>query len=274
VTTGQTAGARDETAHRDVRFDFTGSWVLVTGASRGIGLGVAEGFADAGADLVLLADDPELPAVAERMRNRASGRIDGRVCDVRDRDGLAEVAAGLDRLDVLVSNAGIELRTPLGDPDAGVDERFAHVTDVNVQGTWNVLRAFSPVLAGGGRVVMTSSIWGRTGQADFAAYSASKHAIIGLTRTLAREFGPRGISVNAVCPGWVRTDAAIRSLEAIAGDEGESRDAMLERILAAQALPGLMGPPDMAETFLFLASAAARNITGQAITVDRGETCV
>ena len=120
-------------------------------------------------------------------------------------------------------------------------------------------------------IVITSSVWGKTGAADFAAYVTSKHANIGFMRVLAKELGPRGIRVNAVCPGWVRTRAALRSLGRVSENAGIGEDEMLGQILAAQALPGLMEPDDVASLYLFLASDLARNVTGQAVNVDRGE---
>ena len=123
----------------------------------------------------------------------------------------------------------------------------------------------------GASIVITSSVWGKTGAADFAAYVTSKHANIGFMRVLAKELGPRGIRVNAVCPGWVRTRAALRSLGEVSAAAGVGEDEMLDRILAGQALPGLMEPEDVADLYLFLASDLARNITGQAVNVDRGE---
>jgi 3-hydroxybutyrate dehydrogenase len=114
-------------------------------------------------------------------------------------------------------------------------------------------------------------MWGKTAVAEFSAYCASKHAVIGLTRSLAQELCGRGISVNAVCPGWVRTDASMRSLAAMSQQSGRDESDLLAEIVGAQALPGLMMPQDMADMYLFLMSNAARNITGQAFTVDRGE---
>lgn len=261
--------------HRgEVRFDFSGARVLITGASRGIGLGAARGFAASGAELILLAEDSQVTTAAKALSADAPGGVRAIVCDVRDSGALREAAEALESLDVLISNAGVELRTPVSAASETVDSHFELVTSVNLQGSWNVLRAFLPLMGAGGRIVMTSSIWGKTGQAEFGAYSASKHAIIGLVRSLAPELGSKGISINAVCPGWVRTQAALRSLEAIAATEDRSADSMLEDILGAQALPGLMEPGDMADIFQFLGSEAARNITGQAFTVDRGETCI
>jgi 3-hydroxybutyrate dehydrogenase len=123
----------------------------------------------------------------------------------------------------------------------------------------------------GGSIVLTSSVWGKSAAADFSAYVTSKHANIGFMRTLAKELGPKGIRVNAVCPGWVRTRAALRSLAEVAASAGVAEQAMLDDILAAQALPGLMDPDDVVGVYLFLASDHAASVTGQAYSVDRGE---
>ncbi len=126
-------------------------------------------------------------------------------------------------------------------------------------------------MASGGTIINTASIWGRVAEPEFGAYVASKHAVIGLTKTWAKELGPRGIRVNAVCPGWVRTEASMRSLSVMAERRQAGEQQLLASIVAGQALPGLMEPEDMAETYLFLASDRARNITGQSLGVDRGE---
>ncbi len=256
------------------RFDFTGQRVLVTGASRGIGLGVARGFAAAGAELFILADNDGVFEAARTIERQFGVGVSPLQGDLVEGPALRRLLAPLERLDVLVNNAGIELPTPVADADDGVDARFRRVIEVNVIGTWNVTRAALPLMQAGGRIVVTSSIWGRTGEPGFSAYCASKHALLGLVRSLARELGPGGISVNAVCPGWVRTDASLRSLRAMATDTGHDVGSLLEETLTRQAFSGFMEPDDMADTYLFLASDAARNITGQAFTVDRGEVMI
>ena len=143
--------------------------------------------------------------------------------------------------------------------------------EINVLGTYYVTREAVAHMERGARIIITSSVWGKTGAAGFAAYCASKHANIGFMRALADELGPHGIAVNAVCPGWVRTDTAMRSLSVIARDEGRSEDECLADILSVQCFDGLMVPDDIASTYLFLASEHAANITGQALNVDRGE---
>jgi NAD(P)-dependent dehydrogenase (short-subunit alcohol dehydrogenase family) len=104
-------------------------------------------------------------------------------------------------------------------------------------------------------------------------YTASKHAVAGLTKALSVELAPKGIRVNAVCPGWVRTEAAIRSARSLAARSGTAELAIIEAVEAGQALPGgLMEPEDVTGPYLFLASDLARNVTGQTLGVDRGDT--
>jgi NAD(P)-dependent dehydrogenase (short-subunit alcohol dehydrogenase family) len=110
------------------------------------------------------------------------------------------------------------------------------------------------------------------GEPLFGAYVASKHAVIGLTKTWAKELGPRGIRVNAVAPGWVRTEAAVRSARVLAAHTGLSEGEIIAGVEAAQPLGGgLMEPEDIAGAYLFLGSAASANITGQTLGIDRGE---
>ena len=193
------------------------------------------------------------------------------VCDITDREAVRRVVGGLGRLDVLINNAGLELTTPMLAEDDAVEATFRRIIDINVLGTYYVAREALRHMTAGASIVITSSVWGKTGAADFAAYVTSKHANIGFMRVLAKELGPRGIRVNAVCPGWVRTRAALRSLGRVSEKAGIGADEMLGQILAAQALPGLMEPDDVASLYLFLASDLARNVTGQAVNVDRGE---
>jgi NAD(P)-dependent dehydrogenase (short-subunit alcohol dehydrogenase family) len=129
-----------------------------------------------------------------------------------------------------------------------------------------------PAMGAGGRIINTASIWGRVAEPMFGAYVASKHAVIGLTKTWAKELGPRGIAVNAVAPGWVRTEGSMRSAAVIAARTGRPEGEVVATVEAAQALAGgLMEPPDVVGPYLFLASDLAANITGQTLGIDRGE---
>ncbi|MFK7944317.1 MAG: SDR family NAD(P)-dependent oxidoreductase [Paracoccaceae bacterium] len=251
--------------------DFTDQRVLITGGNMGLGAGVARGFLSAGADLIIAGIEDDVAEVAQSWSETFGRNVTGLTCDITKREDLNRLKAAAGTLDVLVNNAGLELITPITDPSPLVDADFARITEVNVVGTFSVIRTLLPQLKDGARIVNTASMWGKTAVAEFSAYCASKHAVIGLTRSLAQELAPRGISVNAVCPGWVRTQASMRSLAEMSKRADRPEKDLLDEITGAQALPGLMEPEDMAETYLFLASEAARNITGQSFTVDRGE---
>ena len=252
-------------------FDFKGKSVLVTGASHGIGRAVAAGFARSGADVTILSSTPDINEAARRIESETGRTVRAEVCDITDRGAVRRSVGGIGRIDVLVNNAGLELVTPMLAEDDAIEADFERIIAINVVGTYYVTRQALRAMGPGSSIIITSSVWGKTGAADFAAYVSSKHANIGFMRVLAKELGPKGIRVNAVCPGWVRTRAALRSLGKVSATAGVSDDEMLGEILSAQALPGLMEPDDVASLYLFLASDTGGNITGQAVNVDRGE---
>ena len=254
-----------------IHFDFSGKTVLVTGASRGIGFGVARGFAQAGADLHILATNDAVITAAKTLVQETGSTVNGHVCDITDRVRVSAVMKELGHIDVLINNAGLERPTPILQADEVVDETFHRIIDTNIMGGFHITREALPHMDKGGKIVITSSIWGQTAVPEMSAYCASKHANIGFMRALAQELGPKGINVNAVCPGWVRTDAAMKSLGHMARMSGRGEDELLAEITAAQAVPGLMEPDDMIGAYLFLCSDAAINITGQTLNVDRGE---
>jgi 3-hydroxybutyrate dehydrogenase len=239
--------------------------VVITGASRGIGLGVAKGFAQAGATLHLLADDEQVVAAASSLGAA------GHVIDITQAASVTAFFDTLPTVDVLINNAGLERLTPLDDMSEAAEITFRRIIEINITGTYLVTRAAVPKMPRGGRIISTSSVWGRVGEPFFGAYVASKHAIIGLTKTWAKELGPLGINVNAVAPGWVKTESALRSLAYMAVRSGKPEDVLLNEILAGQALPGLMEPDDMAGVYMLLASPYAANVTGQTLGADRGE---
>lgn len=254
-----------------ISYDFTGKTILVTGASRGIGYGVARAFARTGADLAILASSDGVHAAAEQIAGETGRRVRAIQCDITDKEQVRSALASFDRLDILINNAGLERITPLTDPDDAVEETFRRIVDININGSFLVTRYAVPKMTAGGRIIFTSSIWGRTAVAEFSAYCATKHANLGFMRSIAHELGPKGITVNAVCPGWVKTDAAMLSLANMSKRSGRNEDDLLGEIVSAQVLDGLMEPDDMAALYLFLASDEARDITGQAYGLDRGE---
>ncbi|MBA3447334.1 MAG: SDR family oxidoreductase [Pseudaminobacter sp.] len=255
----------------DVAIDFSRQTIVLTGGSRGIGLGIAKALARSNADLRIIADDFALAGVVANLSASSIGVISGREGDIAEPGSVTAMLSDLAKIDVLIANAGMERLTPIDDPAPDAEECFRHVINVNVIGTYLTIRAVVPKMASGGRIILTSSVWGKSAVGEFGAYVASKHAVIGLMRSLARELGPRGIRVNCVCPGWVRTDAALHSLRKMSQRSGVTEQAILDGVLNAQCLPGFQMPDDIPGLFLFLASSLAKNITGQAINIDRGE---
>jgi len=257
-----------------VRYGLEARIVVLTGAAGGIGSGLAAAFAEQGATLVLVdRDEAALTRLAAALppgAPRHAFRADlGREADVAALAARIEAACG--RVDVLVNNAGTEHPTPLADDAPDAVARWAALLDNNVVSMLRLTRALLPRLPRGASVINQSSIWGHTGVADFSAYTASKHAVLGLTRSLAFELAPRGIRVNAVCPGWVRTEAALRSLRAMAAQRGISEVAMEAEIVARQAVPEMLTPAAIAGVFLFLASSGSGSLTGQSISASHGE---
>lgn len=251
-------------------YGLSGKTVLITGAAGGIGSALARAFAAQGARLMLLdRADTTLPALSAELDATAA------LCDLGDAAQVATVAAQVREqwgtLNVLVNNAGTEYPTPLADEAPDAMARWSSLLDNNVTSMVRLTQALLPLLPRGASVINQSSIWGRIGVAGFSAYAASKHAVVGLTRSLALELGPRGVRVNAVCPGWVRTAAALRSLTAMAQEQGRSEAEVEREILSKQAMPVMLTPDELAGVFLFLASDGAAPLTGQCLVASHGE---
>jgi 3-hydroxybutyrate dehydrogenase len=255
-------------------FGLRGKTVLITGAAGGIGSGLAQAFAEQGATLLLL-DRTAAPLHDLVDQLNPVTETFGAVCDLSDNQAVAEVTAQVrdrwGRLDVLLNNAGAEYPTPIADGSPEATTAWASLLDNNVLSMVRLTQAMLPLMPRGSSVINQSSIWGQIGVAGFSAYSASKHAIVGLTRSLALELGPKGIRVNAVCPGWIRTGAAMRSLASIAQEQGRRIEEVERDILARQAVQTMLEPSDIVGVFLFLASGAASSLTGQCLSASHGE---
>jgi SDR family mycofactocin-dependent oxidoreductase len=253
--------------------------VVVTGAARGMGRAHCERFADEGADVIAI----DIPAAVDELRETATEvEKRGRRCvtataDVTDFATLnAAVDAGvaeLGRLDVIVANAGIY---PAGAPTWELtEELWCRTLDVNLTGVWHTVKAGLAHFGDeGGSVVLISSTNGLRGTANTAHYTSSKHAVVGLARTLANEVGERRIRVNTVHPGAVATamilnDVTLRQLRPDL--EEPTVDDAAEALTARHLLPvPWVEPVDVANAVVFLASDEARYITGTQVVVDAG----
>jgi NAD(P)-dependent dehydrogenase (short-subunit alcohol dehydrogenase family) len=239
---------------------------VVTGVAQGIGRRVAEALATEGYALVL-ADlkEPVETLAAVQDAGAEAVAVVGDIASESYVAGLAEqVRERFGQVDVLVNNAGVSLLSPAEDTTA---EQWRRVLEVNLTGPFLLCRALGRLMleAGSGAIVNIASIAGLHGVADRAAYNASKHGLIGLTRTLAAEWGGRGVRVNAVCPGWVKTemDAADQA------SGGYTDSDIVERVPMAR----FAAPEDIAQAAVFLADPARSGfINGAALPVDGGWT--
>jgi len=253
--------------------ELTGRIALVTGGGRGIGRAVALSLATAGADVAVTArSSKELEETAAAIR-ALGRRAEAIVCDVTDRplvDAMvARVKSALGDPLILVNNAGIAGSAKLADT---TDEMWDRMLRVNATGAFYCTRAVLPMMlqAKWGRVVNLASIAAKAGGLYIAAYTASKHALLGLTRAVAAEVAARGITVNAVCPGYVDTEMTDASAANISKRTGRSeKDA--RKILEGFSPQGrLMTAPEVAALATYLCSDVARGVNGQSLVIDGG----
>jgi NAD(P)-dependent dehydrogenase (short-subunit alcohol dehydrogenase family) len=236
------------------------STVLVTGATDGLGRALAGRLHADGAQLLLHGRDPaKLDAVAAQLPGAQTMRA-----DFASLDEVRRLAAEVDRVDVLVNNAGISFIAPAEDT---APEDWRRVLEVNLTGPFLLCQAFGRLMleAGVGSIVNVASIAGLRGVADRAAYNASKHGLVGLTRTLAAEWGGRGVRVNAVCPGWVKTEMDVAD---------QAAGGYVDTDIVEQVPMGrFAAPDDIAETIAFLADPLASGfVNGVTLPIDGGWT--
>jgi NAD(P)-dependent dehydrogenase (short-subunit alcohol dehydrogenase family) len=251
----------------------SGLLVLVTGGASGIGLVIARAFVDAGARVhVCDASEEALGALAEAESGTEVNAITATLADVSDRAAVdrvfVDVDAQLGGLDVLVNNAGI------AGPTGGIDEidadEWEQAVDVNLNAQFYFARRAVPLLRearDGGSIIALSSVAGRLGYAYRTPYSATKWAVVGLTKSLAIELGPDNIRVNAIQPGIVKGPRIERVIAARAEQLGLSYEQMEQDYLAKISLRRMTTPEEVAATALFLCSPGGSGISGQAISV-------
>jgi len=235
---------------------------FITGGSRGIGYATAEQFLKEGAKVVLSAStqasaDTAVAKLKEKFPESIIVGISPNLADLNEvRRAIKDVVKKIGCIDILVNNAGISERTPFNEY---TEETFDKVMDLNVKGVFNATKAASEcmIARGKGVILSTSSMVSISGQPSGFAYPASKFAVNGLTVSLARELGPKGIRVNAVAPGIIETDM----MKAV---PKEIIDPMIQQI----TLRRIGQPEDIAKAFVFLASEEASYITGVVLSVD------
>lgn len=244
-----------------------GKRCLVTGGGTGIGAGIAVCLAGNGADVAVLGRrrGPLLQTVAAvRKLGREAVAVTADVSDAAAVGRAVQRAAkALGGLDVLVNNAGTG--GPNGCALPGPD-RWDEILRTNLDGVFFTTRAALRHLPDGGRIVNISSVLGRFGVPGYTAYCTSKHGVIGFTKALALEVAARGITCNAICPGWTDTEMARAGLELMAKGMNTTFDAAKQAAMAAVPLGRMLEPAEIGDLVVWLASPAARGMTGQAIS--------
>lgn len=248
-----------------------GKTAIVTGAAGGIGRSVTDLFTRNACNVLAVdLNESELKEHVSSGDNSRSSHFVGDVSQMEDNIGMVEVAnERYGGVDILIANAGIEGQVkPILEYN---DEMFERVMAVNVKGVWNGIRAAVPSMIerGGGSIVVTSSVAGLKGGSGLSAYCTSKHAVIGLMRSAAKEFASVGIRVNSVNPSPVET-RMMRSLET--GMIPEDQNAAKQRITASIPLQRYAEPNEVAQVMMFLASDESSFVTGAVYTVDGGNT--
>jgi NAD(P)-dependent dehydrogenase (short-subunit alcohol dehydrogenase family) len=249
---------------------FEGQHVLVTGGGRGIGRAIARAFVQHGAT-VTVTGRTETHLIDAVAAGDAHGYAKGDVTEETElRHAIAQAARGRGAVDVLIANAGAAESGPFLKSDSHV---FRRMLDLNVMGVVHAVHAVLPdmVTRGRGRVIVIASTAGLKGYGYVTAYTAAKHAAVGLVKALAIEIAATGVTINAVCPGYTATEMVASSVAKIAAKTGKSAEDALAGILKDNPLKRLIMPDEVAAACLYLASPAAAAVNGSALVIAGGE---
>lgn len=250
-----------------------GRGAVVTGGGRGIGAAVARRLAGAGAAVMVAArTKSQVESVSQELKD-AGGSAFAASCDVTNRESVASFALTaserLRQVDILVNNAGAAHSAPL--PRLTLED-WNRLLAVNATGTFLCTQAFLPgmVERRWGRVVNIASVAGLSGGRYIAGYSAAKHAVIGFTRSVAAEVAALGVTVNAVCPGYVDTEMTEESISRMMEKTGRTREQVLQAIVESSPQRRLFAPDEVAHAVLSLCMEEAAGINGHALVIDGG----
>lgn len=237
--------------------------IVITGAGAGIGAAAAKHFVAMGDDVILL--DINAQSLADTAQTLGSDNVTTHVLDVADKSSVLDVFASIDKMDVLVNNAGVEhIPTPM---HLVSDEMLDKNLNINVKGLWWCMQqALHKMLAQGhGNIINIASVAGLRSAPMIAAYSATKHAVIGITKSAAVEYARQNIRINAVCPSFIDTDMVRRTL-ALMDEKGQ------RSIVGANPMKRLGDVDEIANAIVWLASDASSFMTGHAMKLDGGMT--
>jgi 3-hydroxybutyrate dehydrogenase len=268
--------APEFTQHKDRAMSLQGKVALVTGSTSGIGLGIARALAGAGASVMLngFGDAAQIENLRAELEKEFDGKVGYNSGDIGKPEQIAEMVAmtqtAFGSLDILVNNAGIQFTANVEDFPT---ERWDQIIAINLSGVFHGMKAAIPGMKARrwGRIVNIASAHGLVASAQKVAYVAAKHGVLGMTKVAAIELANDGVTVNAICPGWVLTPLVERQLEARAKQDGITVEAAQQQFLAEkQPMTQFSTPEAIGALTVFLCSDAAKTLTGTPLSIDGG----
>jgi ketoreductase len=253
----------------------SGKVALVTGGGTGIGKAISKALAGEGARVAIASRNPNHLQSAQEDLRRSGIEVSAIQVDVRKKREVENAVAGVARplgiIHILINNAGVSGMNRMENPD---DSRWYDIIETNLSGTYLTTKEALKYMKdpAGGRIINVSSVLGRFGVPGYTAYCSSKHGILGFTKALALEVVNRGITVNAICPGWVDTEMARQGIAETAAHQGITAAAFQAQAIEAMPIKRFLDPDEIAALVVYLCSAEAGGITGQAFNICGGQT--